>query len=133
MMTIRELEEKIETLELLEENIILDGYGYFEGKKYTVEDNEKIKQLKELYKKRRSELINKSLTIEDCNRMISFCIEAEEAVLAGQEYEYEGTKLTRANLSEIIVLKEYYIKEKYRLETGTKRGIKMWRVYGNNY
>lgn len=131
-MTIRELEEKIETLEKLEENIILNGYGYFEGNKYTEEDNEKIEKLKELYKKKRSELVNKPLTIEDCNRMIAFCIEAEEAVLAGQEYEFEGTKLTRAELSEIIKLKEYYIKEKHRLETGTKRGIKMWRAYGSN-
>lgn len=132
-MTIRELEEKIETLEMLEEKIILDGYGYFEGNKYTEVDREKIEKLRELYKKRRSELINKPLTIEDCNRMIAFCVEAEEAVLAGQEYEMEGTKLTRANLTEIINLKEYYIKEKYRLETGTKRGIKMWRAYGNNF
>lgn len=132
-MTIRELEEKIETLEKLEENIILNGYGYFEGTKYTEEDNEKITKLKELYQKRRSNLINKPLTIEDCNRMIAFCIEAEEAVLAGQEYEFEGTRLTRANLNDILKLKDYYIKEKHRLETGTTRGIKMYRVYGNNY
>lgn len=131
-MTIRELEEKIRTLEELEDNIVLDGYGFYEGKKYTKEHNNKIKELKELYKSRRSEQINKPLTIEDCNRMIAFCIEAEEAVLAGQEYEYEDTRLTRADLSKIIALKEYYIKEKHRLENGIKRGIKMWRAYGRN-
>lgn len=131
-MTIRELEEKIRTLEELEDNIVLDGYGFYEGKKYTKEHSNKIKELKELYKSRRSEQINKPLTIEDCNRMIAFCIEAEEAVLAGQEYEYEDTRLTRADLSKIIALKEYYIKEKHRLENGIKRGIKMWRAYGRN-
>ena len=71
-MTIRELEEKIRTLEELEDNIVLDGYGFYEGKKYTKEHSNKIKELKELYKSRRSEQINKPLTIEDCNRMISF-------------------------------------------------------------
>lgn len=131
-MTIRELEEKIRTLEELEDNIVLDGYGFYEGKKYTKEHSNKIRELKELYKSRRSEQINKPLTIEDCNRMIAFCIEAEEAVLAGQEYEYEDTRLTRADLSKIIALKEYYIKEKHRLENGIKRGIKMWRAYGSN-
>lgn len=127
-MTIRELEEKIETLEKLEENIILNGYGYFEGTKYTEEDNEKITKLKELYQKRRSDLINKPLTIEDCNRMIAFCIEAEEAVLAGQEYEFEGTRLTRANLNDILKLKDYYIKEKHRLETEELKCIESMEI-----
>ncbi|QNM15506.1 DUF6148 family protein [Fusobacterium hominis] len=129
-MTLREIEEKIEDLEYLQEQIILEGYGYYQGKKY---DNlEKIQELEEFYKKKRTQLLSRSMTVEDCNRMIAFCIEAEEAVLAGQEYEYEGRTLTRANLREIQELKGYYQREKIRLENNIKPGIRIYRLYGMN-
>lgn len=130
-MTLRECEERLEEIDKLEQDIILDGYGYLDGKKYSSEDTEKIKKLREYIEAKREKLIQ-PLTIEDCKRMIALCVEAEEQVLGGQQYEFEGRKLTRANLREIRDLKEYYQKEQYRLETGTKRGIKMYRVFPNN-
>lgn len=131
-MTLRETEEKIKKIEELEETIILDYYGYYEGKKYTRDDLPKIAQLKEHYEKNRKRLLSKGITVEDCSRMIALCIEAEEAVLAGQAYEYEGRSLTRANLKEIRDLKKYYESLKIRLENNIKPGIKIFRVYGNN-
>lgn len=132
MKSIKEYEEKIEDLEALEDSIILDGFGYYEGKKYTAADQENIVKLKEKYQKKRFEAINTPLTIEDCSRIIKICNEAEEAVLSGQEYEYEGRRLTRVNLDEIRSLKDSYIKEKYRLENGVDQGIKIYRAFGNN-
>lgn len=129
-MNIRDYEEKIEELEFLEEEIILKGYGYYRGEKYT--EIEKIKELKELYKKRVQEIIKEPMTVEKCKRMILLCEEALEAILDGQEYEFEGRKLTRANISEIQNLKEYYYKEQYRLENGIKRGIRIYRAFGGN-
>lgn len=129
-MNIRDYEEKIEELEFLEEEIILKGYGYYRGEKYT--EIEKIKELKELYKKRVQETIKEPMTVEKCKRMILLCEEALEAILDGQEYEFEERKLTRANISEIQNLKEYYYKEQYRLENGIKRGIRMYRAFGGN-
>lgn len=131
-MTLRELEEKINKIEELEETIILDDYGYYEGKKYTRDDLPKISELKEYYERNKKKLLSKGITIEDCSRMIAFCIEAEEGVLSGQSYEYEGRSLTRANLKEIRDLKKHYESLKIRLEHNIKPGIKVFRLYGND-
>lgn len=129
---IKNYEDKIEELENVEDEIILYGYAYFEGNRFEKKDIPQIQELIKKYKQRKEELIEKPLTTSDCNRMIKLCIQAEESVLAGQEYEYEGRKLVRANLPEIRQLKEYYIKEKDRIENGIKRGIKFMRAYGSN-
>ena len=114
-MTLRECEEKLKELNTAEDEIILYGYTHIDGEKLEEKDLAKINLLKEKYTKLKEEIIAKPLTIADCSRMIKLCIEAEESVLAGKEYELEGRKLVRADLAEILRLKTYYQKEKERL------------------
>lgn len=124
-MTLRECEEKLKELNTVEDEIILYGYAHMDGEKLKNEDLPKLKLLKEKYTKLKDEIISKPLTITDCSRMIKLCIEAEESVLAGKEYELEGRKLVRADLAEILRLKTYYQKEKERLEQGLSTGSRI--------
>ena len=127
-MTLRECEEKLEELNTAEDEIILYGYTHIDGEKLEEKDLTKVKLLKEKYTKLKEEIIAKPLTIADCSRMIKLCIEAEESVLAGKEYELEGRKLVRADLAEILRLKTYYQKEKERLEQGLPTGSRLRSV-----
>ncbi|EHO83669.1 MULTISPECIES: hypothetical protein [Fusobacterium] len=124
-MTLRECEEKLKELNTAEDEIILYGYAHIDGEKLKNEDLSKLTLLKEKYTKLKDEIISKPLTIADCSRMIKLCIEAEESVLAGKEYELEGRKLVRADLAEILRLKTYYQKEKERLEQGLSTGSRI--------
>lgn len=124
-MTLRECEEKLKELNTAEDEIILYGYAHIDGEKLKNEDISKLTLLKEKYTKLKDEIISKPLTIADCSRMIKLCIEAEESVLAGKEYELEGRKLVRADLAEILRLKTYYQKEKERLEQGLSTGSRI--------
>lgn len=124
-MTLRECEEKLKELNTAEDEIILYGYTHIEGEKLEEKDLTKVNLLKEKYTKLKEEIISKPLTITDCSRMIKLCIEAEESVLAGKEYELEGRKLVRADLAEILRLKIYYQKEKERLEQGLPNGSRI--------
>lgn len=124
-MTLRECEEKLKELNAAEDEIILYGYTHIDGEKLEEGDLTKINLLKEKYTKLKEEIISKPLTIADCSRMIKLCIEAEESVLAGKEYELEGRKLVRADLAEILRLKTYYQKEKGRLEQGLPTGSRI--------
>ena len=54
--------------------------------------------------------------------------EAEEGVLAGKEYEIDGRKLTRTDLSEILKLKKYYETEMERIEAGLEKGRYAYRI-----
>lgn len=124
-MTLRECEEKLKELNTVEDEIILYGCAHMDGEELKNEDLPKLKLLKEKYTKLKDEIISKPLTIADCSRMIKLCIEAEESVLAGKEYELEGRKLVRADLAEILRLKTYYQKEKERLEQGFSTGSRI--------
>ena len=124
-MNLRECEEKLKELNTAEDEIILYGYAHIDGEKLKNEDLSKLTLLKEKYTKLKDEIISKPLTIADCSRMIKLCIEAEESVLAGKEYELEGRKLVRADLAEILRLKTYYQKEKERLEQGLSTGSRI--------
>ena len=127
-MTVLECEERIAEYLEAEEDIILYGYCYIRGERFEAEDIEKIKNAKKLWEERKKELLNKKLTVEDCKRMILLCREAEEGVLAGKEYEIDGRKLTRADLSEILKLKKYYETEMERIEAGLEKGRYAYRI-----
>ncbi len=127
-MTLAECEEKIAEYLEAEEDIALYGYCYIRGEKFEATDIEKIKNAKKLWEERRKELLSKKLTVEDCQRMIYLCREAEEAVLAGKEYEIDGRKLTRIDLSEILKLKKYYETEMERIQAGLQKGRYAYRI-----
>ena len=127
-MTVLECEERIAEYLEAEEDIVLYGYCYIRGEKFEAEDIEKIKNAKKLWEERKKELLNKKLTVEDCKRMIILCREAEEGVLAGKEYEIDGRKLTRTDLSEILKLKKYYETEMERIEAGLEKGRYAYRI-----
>lgn len=127
-MTVLECEERIAEYLEAEEDIILYGYCYIRGERFEAEDIEKIKNAKKLWEERKKEILNKKMTVEDCKRMILLCREAEEGVLAGKEYEIDGRKLTRADLSEILKLKKYYETEMERIEAGLEKGRYAYRI-----
>lgn len=127
-MTLRECEEKLKELSTAEDEIILHGYAHIDGERLEKEALPKIKLLKEKYTKLKDEIVSKPMTIADCSRMIKLCIEAEESILSGKEYELEGRKLVRADLAEVLRLKIYYQKEKDRLEQGLPTGSRMRSV-----
>lgn len=127
-MTVLECEERIAEYLEAEEDIVLYGYCYIRGERFEAEDIEKIKNAKKLWEERKKELLNKKLTVEDCKRMILLCREAEEGVLAGKEYEIDGRKLTRTDLSEILKLKKYYETEMERIEAGLEKGRYAYRI-----
>lgn len=127
-MTVLECEERITEYLEAEEDIVLYGYCYIRGERFEAEDIEKIKNAKKLWEERKKELLNKKLTVEDCKRMILLCREAEEGVLAGKEYEIDGRKLTRTDLSEILKLKKYYETEMERIEAGLEKGRYAYRI-----
>ena len=127
-MTVLECEERTAEYLEAEEDIVLYGYCYIRGERFEAEDIEKIKNAKKLWEERKKELLNKKLTVEDCKRMILLCREAEEGVLAGKEYEIDGRKLTRTDLSEILKLKKYYETEMERIEAGLEKGRYAYRI-----
>lgn len=127
-MTLLECEERITEYLEAEEDIALYGYCHIRGERFEEKDLERIRKAKDLWENRKKEILNKKLTIEDCQRMILLCREAEEAVLSGQEYEIEGKKLTRANLSQIMKLKNYYENEMERLQAGLEKGRYAYRI-----
>lgn len=131
-MTITQIEEILESINLCEDDIILYGYGNFNGETFKKEDKDKLIELKKKYEALYNKKLNQGITVRDCNIMISKCCEAERAVLAGQEYELEGKRLTRASLSEIRKTKNEYLQKKIDLERGINGGIQMFRVIAKN-
>lgn len=127
-MTLLECEERIAEYLEAEEDIALYGYCYIRGEKFEAANLENIKNARKLWEDRKKELLSKKLTVEDCQRMIHLCREAEEAVLAGKEYEIDGRKLTRIDLSEILKLKKYYETEMERIEAGLQKGRYAYRI-----
>lgn len=128
MATILECEERIEEYLAAEEDIALYGYCHIRGERFEEKDLEKIKKAIALWENRKKEILNKPLTVEDCQRMILLCRQAEEAVLSGQEYEIEGQKLTRVSLPHILKLKAYYESEMERLAAGFEKGRYAYRI-----
>lgn len=127
-MTLKECEDKIAEYMEAEEDVALYGYCYINGKRFEREDIPNIREAKKLWEERREKLLNKKLTVTDCQRMILLCREAEESVLEGKEYEFEGRRLTRSDLSEILRLKKYYETEKERIEAGIEKGRYAYRI-----
>ena len=127
-MTLKECEDKIAEYLEAEEDVALYGFCYINGKRFEREEVPRIREAKKLWEQRKNEILSKKLTAEDCQRMILLCREAEESVLEGKEYEFEGRHLTRADLSEILRLKKYYEAEKERIEVGLEKGRYAYRI-----
>lgn len=94
-------EERLRDIEQAEEDLILHGSAYIDGVEITEDNKEKLEKLKELWLKRKNEILEKPITIEVCNRYIKLYLEAEEAILSSQSYTIDGRVLTRANLTEV--------------------------------
>lgn len=94
-------EEKLSDIEQAEEELILHGYAHIDGVEITEANRDKLEKLKELWTKRKKEILDTPITVETCNRYIKLYLEAEEAILNSQSYTIDGRILTRANLTEV--------------------------------
>lgn len=127
-MTLKDYEDKIAEYIEAEEDIALYGYCYINGKRFEREELPRIREAKEVCERRVKELLNETLTIEKCQRMILLCRDAEEKVLEGKECELEGKHLTRSDLSEILFLKKHYETELERIKAGLEKGRYAYRI-----
>ena len=95
MRNIASFENKLIEIEEAEEDLILHGSAWVAGVEFLKEnpdDMKKLADLKEHYKKKIDEILNTKITVQECERYIRLYLEAEEAVLKGQEYTIDGQK-----------------------------------------
>lgn len=135
MRNLAELEEKLLEIETAEEEIILHGVAYVAGipfEKGKEEDARKLQELKSLYEKKIKEICNKEMTAEDCNYYIRLYLEAEQAVLAGQEYTIDGQNMRRADLDKIRKGRIWWENKKEQIENNTT-GIQVFQICPNEF
>ena len=135
MRNLSELETKLRDIEDAEEQLILYDVAYVEGVEFrkTEEDLQKLNELKKLYKKRINEITSTEITVEECNRYIRLYLEAEEAVLAGQEYTIDGQTMVRADLNKIRQGRIWWENKKAQLESGYSDGIRFMQIVPHEY
>ena len=93
----------------------------------------KLADLKEYYKKKIDEILNTKITVQECERYIRLYLEAEEAVLKGQEYTIDGQNLKRADLEQIRKGRIWWENKKAQIESGTGEGIRFFQIVPHEF
>ena len=136
MRNIASFENKLIEIEEAEEDLILHGSAWFSGVEFlkeNPEDMKKLADLKEHYKKKIDEILNTKITIQECERYIRLYLEAEEAVLKGQEYTIDGQNLKRADLEQIRKGRIWWENKKSQIESGTGEGIRFFQIVPHEF
>ena len=136
MRNIASFENKLIEIEEAEEDLILHGSAWVAGVEFSKEnpdDMKKLADLKEHYKKKIDEILNTKITIQECERYIRLYLEAEEAVLKGQEYTIDGQNLKRADLEQIRKGRIWWENKKSQIESGTGEGIRFFQIVPHEF
>ena len=136
MRNITSFENKLIEIEEAEEDLILYGSAWVAGVEFLKEnpaDMKKLADLKEHYKKKIDEILNTKITIQECERYIRLYLEAEEAVLKGQEYTIDGQNLKRADLEQIRKGRIWWENKKAQIESGTGEGIRFFQIVPHEF
>ena len=136
MRNIASFENKLIEIEEAEEDLILHGSTWFAGVEFLKEnpaDMKKLADLKEHYKKKIDEFLNTKITVQECERYIRLYLEAEEAVLKGQEYTIDGQNLKRADLKQIRKGRIWWENKKAQIESGTGEGIRFFQIVPHEF
>lgn len=124
-------EEMLRDIAQAEEELILHDTAYINGVEITEANKEKLIALKELWKKRRKEILNQEITVELCDRYIKLYLEAEEEILKSQSYTIDGQMLTRANLNDIVRQRKNWENQKETLLSGEGNERRIYRLSHN--
>ena len=136
MRNIASFENKLIEIEEAEEDLILYGSAWVAGVEFLKEnpdDMKKLADLKEHYKKKIDEILNTKITVQECERYIRLYLEAEEAVLKGQEYTIDGQNLKRADLEQIRKGRLAWENRKSQIENGTGEGIRFFQIVPHEF
>ena len=136
MRNIASFENKLIEIEEAEEDLILYGSAWVAGVEFLKEnpaDMKKLADLKEHYKKKIDEILNTKITVQECERYIRLYLEAEEAVLKGQEYTIDGQNLRRADLEQIRKGRIWWENKKAQIESGTGEGIRFFQIVPHEF
>jgi len=136
MRNIASFENKLIEIEEAEEDLILHGSAWVTGVEFLKEnpdDMKKLADLKEHYKKKIDEILNTKITVQECERYIRLYLEAEEAVLKGQEYTIDGQNLKRADLEQIRKGRLAWENRKSQIENGTGEGIRFFQIVPHEF
>ena len=136
MRNIASFENKLTEIEEAEEDLILYGSAWVAGVEFLKEnpdDMKKLADLKEHYKKKIDEILNTKITVQECERYIRLYLEAEEAVLKGQEYTIDGQNLKRADLEQIRKGRIWWENKKSQIESGTGEGIRFFQIVPHEF
>ena len=136
MRNIANFENKLIEIEEAEEDLILYGSAWVAGVEFLKEnpdDMKKLADLKEHYKKKIDEILNTKITVQECERYIRLYLEAEEAVLKGQEYTIDGQNLKRADLEQIRKGRIWWENKKSQIENGTGEGIRFFQIVPHEF
>ena len=136
MRNIASFENKLIEIEEAEEDLILYGSVWVAGVEFLKEnpaDMKKLADLKEHYKKKIDEILNTKITVQECERYIRLYLEAEEAVLKGQEYTIDGQNLKRADLEQIRKGRIWWENKKAQIESGTGEGIRFFQIVPHEF
>ena len=136
MRNIASFENKLIEIEEAEEDLILYGSAWVAGVEFLKEnptDMKKLADLKEHYKKKIDEILNTKITVQECERYIRLYLEAEKAVLKGQEYTIDGQNLKRADLEQIRKGRIWWENKKAQIESGTGEGIRFFQIVPHEF
>lgn len=136
MTNIASFENKLIEIEEAEEDLILHGSAWVAGVEFLKEnpaDMKKLADLKEYYKKKIDEILNIKIPVQECERYIRLYLEAEEAVLKGQEYTIDGQNLKRADLEQIRKGRIWWENKKAQIESGTGEGIRFFQIVPHEF
>ena len=136
MRNIASFENKLIEIEEAEEDLILHGSAWFAGVEFlkkNPDDMKKLADLKEYYKKQIDEILNIKIPVQECERYIRLYLEAEEAVLKGQEYTIDGQNLKRADLEQIRKGRIWWENKKSQIESGTGEGIRFFQIVPHEF
>lgn len=136
MRNIASFENKLIEIEEAEEDLILHGSAWFAGVEFlkkNPDDMKKLAGLKEYYKKQIDEILNIKIPVQECERYIRLYLEAEEAVLKGQEYTIDGQNLKRADLEQIRKGRIWWENKKSQIESGTGEGIRFFQIVPHEF
>ena len=136
MRNIASFENKLIEIEEAEEELILYGSAWVAGVEFLKKnpnDMKKLDDLKEHYKKKIDEILNTKITVQECERYIRLYLEAEEAVLKGQEYTIDGQNLKRADLEQIRKGRIWWENKKAQIESGTGEGIRFFQIVPHEF
>ena len=120
MRNVASFESKLLEIEEAEEDLILYGSAWVAGVKFlksNPDDMKKLEELKEHYQKKVNEILDTKITAQECERYIRLYLEAEEAVLKGQEYTIDGQNLKRADLEQIRKGRIWWENKKAQIES----------------